>query len=127
MINGPLFGKIVIFTVPIILSSLIQLLFNAADIIVIGRFEGKDAISAVGSTGSLVNLFVNLFIGLSAGASVAVAQSIGSNDKDNLKKTVHTAIALSICAGFFLMLLGPVLSTPLLKLRNQRFFQLNSF
>ena len=116
MINGPLFGKIVLFTVPIILSSLIQLLFNAADIIVIGQFEGKDAVSAVGSTGSLVNLFVNMFIGLSAGASVTVAQSIGADDKENLKKTVHTAMAVSICAGVFLMILGPILATPLLRL-----------
>ncbi len=116
MLNGPLFGKIVIFTVPIILSSLIQLLFNAADIIVIGQYEGKDAVSAVGSTGSLVNLCINLFIGLSTGVGVTVAQNIGADDKENLKKTVHTAIAISICAGVFLAVLCPILSKPMLKL-----------
>jgi len=116
MLNGPLFSKIVIFTIPIILSSLIQLLFNAADIIVIGRYEGKGAVSAVGSTGPLVNLCVNLFIGLSTGVGVTVAQNIGSEDKENLNKTVHTAMALSICAGVFLAILGPFLAEDLLIL-----------
>ncbi len=116
MLNGPLFGKIVIFTVPIILSSLIQLLFNAADIIVIGQYDGKDAVAAVGSTGSLVNLCVNLFIGLSTGVGVTVAQNIGSKDKENLRKTVHTAMALSVCAGIFLAILGPFIAKPLLEL-----------
>lgn len=116
MLNGPLFGKIVIFTVPIILSSLIQLLFNAADIIVIGQYDGKDAVAAVGSTGSLVNLCVNLFIGLSTGVGVTVAQNIGSKDKENLRKTVHTAMALSVCAGIFLAIIGPFIAKPLLEL-----------
>ena len=116
MLNGPLFSKIVIFTIPIILSSLIQLLFNAADIIVIGQYEGKEAVSAVGSTGSLVNLCVNLFIGLSTGVGVTVAQNIGAEEKENLRKTVHTAMALSICAGVFLAILGPILAEDLLIL-----------
>jgi len=116
MLNGPLFGKILFFTIPIISSSLIQLLFTAADIIVIGQYEGKDAVAAVGSTGSLVNLCINLFIGLSTGVGVTVAQCIGAKDKENLNKTVHTAIAVSICAGIFLAILGPFLSEPLLRL-----------
>ena len=116
MINGPLFGKIVLFTVPIILSSVLQILFNATDIIVIGQFENKEAVSAVGSNGALVNLCINLFIGLSAGVGVTVAQSIGSGDKDSLKKTVHTAMALSIVAGLFLALAGPFAAKPLLKM-----------
>ncbi|MBE6649312.1 MAG: MATE family efflux transporter [Ruminococcaceae bacterium] len=116
MTNGPLFGKIVTFTIPIILSSLIQLLFNAADIIVIGQFEGKEAVSAVGSTGSLVNLCINMFIGLSAGVGVTVAQNIGAKDKENLQKTVHTAIAVSIGAGIILAIAGPLLAETLLGL-----------
>lgn len=114
MINGPLFGKIILFTIPIILSSMIQLLFNAADIIVIGQFEGELAVSAVGCTGSLVNLCVNLFIGLSTGVGVTVAHNIGAGDKENLRKTVHTAIAISICAGIFLAIVGPFIAPFLL-------------
>ncbi len=116
MLNGSLFGKIVLFTIPIILSSLIQLLFNAADIIIIGQYEGKEAVSAVGSTGSLINLCINMFIGLSTGVGVTVAQNIGAGEKENLKKTVHTAMALSVLAGVFLAILGPIMAEKLLKM-----------
>ncbi len=118
MLNGPLLGKIIAFTVPIIVSSLIQLLFNAADIIVVGQFCGKQALSAVGSTGSLVNLCVNMFIGLSAGVGVTVAQNIGSGDKNALHKTVHTAMAVSLVAGVFLAIIGPFFAPFMLTLMS---------
>ena len=74
MINGPLLGKILKFTLPLIASSVLQLLFNAADVIVVGHFSGKEALAAVGSTGSLINLIVNLFMGLSVGVNVLYAR-----------------------------------------------------
>ena len=77
MCSGPLFSKLIIFAVPLMLSGILQLLFNAADIIVVGRFAGSESLAAVGSTSSLINLLVNLFIGLSIGANVLVAQSSG--------------------------------------------------
>ena len=83
MLNGPLMGKLVVFSVPLILSGILQLLFNAADIIVVGQWAGTESLAAVGSTGSLVNLITNLFIGLAVGTNVVMARSIGSR---NLEK-----------------------------------------
>lgn len=82
MREGPIFKSVIIYTIPIILTGLLQLLFNAADLIVVGWFSGSDSVAAVGATSALTNLIVNLFIGLSLGAGVAVAQGIGAkNDK----------------------------------------------
>lgn len=81
MCNGPLLGKLLIFALPLMLSGILQLLFNAADIIVVGRFTGSHALAAVGSTSSLINLLVNLFIGFSIGANVLTAQYYGAKDQ----------------------------------------------
>ena len=90
MCNGPLFKKMLIFTLPLMASSLLQLLFNAADIIVVGRFAGDNSLAAVGSTSSLVNLLVNLFMGLSIGANVFVARFYGARREKDLSETIHT-------------------------------------
>lgn len=116
MCNGPLFTKLVTFAVPLILSGLLQLLFNAADIIVVGRFAGSESLAAVGSTSSLINLLVNVFIGLSVGANVLVAQFYGAQKKRELEETVHTAMLLAACAGVFLIAVGVLLADPLLEL-----------
>ena len=87
MCNGPLFGKILIFTLPLMLSGILQQLFNAADVIVVGRFAGNEALAAVGSTGALTNLLVNLFIGLSVGANVLVARYYGAKAQDEVSQT----------------------------------------
>ena len=79
MCHGPLAGKILRFSLPLMLSSMLQLIFNAADVIVVGRFSGSEALAAVGSTGPLINLMINLFIGLSVGANVVVARALGAN------------------------------------------------
>lgn len=109
MLHGPLAGKILAFTLPIMLSGVLQLLFNAADIIVVGRFAGSNALAAVGSNGALINLIVNVLVGLSVGAAVAVAFYYGACELGQVKETIHTSIAISllggvICgaAGFFL-------------------------
>ena len=81
MCNGPLLGKIMLFTLPLMLSGILQLLFNAADVVVVGRFAGNEALAAVGSTGALTNLLVNLFIGLSVGANVLVARYYGGRQE----------------------------------------------
>ena len=118
MCNGPLFGKLLLFTVPLILSGILQLLFNAADIVVVGRFAGNDALAAVGSTGSLTNLLVNLFIGLSVGVNVLVARYYGGKQEKEVKETVHTSILISVLGGLILAFLGFVLSKPLLTLMD---------
>lgn len=84
MIHGPLLGKMIAFTIPVILSGVLQLLFNAADIIVVGRFAGNESLAAVGSTSSLINLLVNLFMGLSVGANVTVAFYFGCDHREKV-------------------------------------------
>ncbi len=116
MCSGRLAPKIIKFTIPLMLTSILQLLYNAVDIIVVGRYVGSTALSAVGSTGSLINLIVNMFIGLSVGSSVYLAQSIGANDYDRCHKTVHTALTSSVFIGFFLAFFGFFACRPLLHL-----------
>ena len=115
MVNGPLAGKLLLFALPLMLSSLLQLLFNAADVVVVGRYAGKEALAAVGSNGSLINLLVNLFIGFSVGANVVVARDLGSGRRDNAGKAVHTSIALSILSGLVMAAVGILLSPTLLQ------------
>lgn len=116
MTNGPLFGKIVTFAVPLALSGVLQLLFNAADMVVAGQFAGPQALAAVGSTGALINLIINLFIGLSVGVNVLVARYFGSGQQKDLSETAHTAILTSLVSGVALIFIGFVLSRPLLTL-----------
>lgn len=118
MCNGPLFKKIVAFTVPLILSSLLQLLFNAADMIVAGRFAGKSALAAIGSTSSLINLLVNVFLGLSTGGNVLVARYFGSRQDKDVHETVHTSITLSIISGIALAFIGIIFAPKILILMN---------
>ncbi len=116
MCNGPIFKKLIIFAIPLILSGCLQLLFNAADIIVVGRFTGSEALAAVGSTSALINLLVNLFIGISVGANVVLGKYIGARDDENASKTVHTAIFISIVGGILMIFIGFFFSKPLLEL-----------
>ena len=116
MCNGPLLGKIIIYAFPLILSGILQLLFNAADIVVVGRFAGNHALAAVGSTSSLINLLVNLFMGLSVGANVLVAGYYGGNKHKEISETVHTAILTAVFGGILLIFVGFFLSRPLLTL-----------
>ncbi|MCI9338886.1 MAG: MATE family efflux transporter [Lachnospiraceae bacterium] len=116
MCNGPLFGKIMIFYIPLMLSGILQLLFNAADIVVVGRFAGNEALAAVGSTGSLTNLLVNIFMGLSVGANVLVARFYGANQKDELREMIQTAMATALAGGAILIFVGFFLAKPALGL-----------
>lgn len=116
MCEGPLFSKIWIFTVPLILSGLLQLLFNAVDMIVAGRYVGKEALAAIGSTSSLINLLTNVFIGLSTAANVLVARFFGSGQDKDVHETVHTSIALSFICGVIMSALGIIVAPKLLVL-----------
>ena len=116
MIHGPLLGKMIAFTIPVILSGVLQLLFNAADIIVVGRFAGNESLAAVGSTSSLINLLVNLFMGLSVGANVTVAFYFGCDHREKVRDTIHTSITLSLVCGVFLRSFGMLTSHQLLVL-----------
>lgn len=106
MCNGPILKKMLVFALPLMLSSILQLLFNAADIVVVGRFAGDDSLAAVGSTSSLINLLTNLFIGLSVGSNVLVARYFGAKKEDELRETVHTAMTLSLIGGAVLTVIG---------------------
>lgn len=108
MCEGPILKKMLIFTIPLVFSGMLQLLFNAADIIVVGNFAGDESLAAVGSTSSLVNLLVNLFVGLSIGANVLIARYYGARAQKELDDTVHTAISLSLIGGILLMIVGIV-------------------
>ena len=116
ILRGPLFWNIVKYTVPIILTSVLQLLFNAADLVVVGRFCGSLSVAAVGATGSVTNLIINLFVGLSVGAGVTVAHAYGGNDEQAVHKTVHTALPTAIVSGVVLTLIGVVFSRIFLEL-----------
>lgn len=114
MCSGPLFGKIIAFSVPLMLSGILQLLFNAADIIVVGRFAGSHSMAAVGSTSALINLMVNVFIGFSIGANVLVARYYGEHNERDVEETVHTSVLMALVSGGVLILLGVGLSRTLL-------------
>lgn len=118
MTNGPILNKVILFSLPLMFSGILQLLFNAADIIVVGKFAGSLALAAVGSTTSLISLLVNVFIGISTGANVLAANFFGSKSNRDLSRCVHTAIALSGVLGVLVCFLGFFLSTPMLHLMN---------
>lgn len=116
MVNGRLLPKIIGFTLPVIASGILQLLFNAADMIVAGRYAGANQMGAVGATSSLINLLINLFMGLSIGANVEVAHFYGAGRKDDLSKAVHTSIMLSLISGVMLAFLGVIIAKPVLTM-----------
>lgn len=118
MLSGSLFSGIIFYTIPIILTSVLQLLFNAADLVVVGRFRGSLTVGAVGATGAITTLIINLFIGLSIGAGVSVAHAIGSRRTQVLHETIHTVLPASVISGIFLTVVGIFFSEPLLRMMH---------
>ena len=118
MLSGPLLINIIKYTIPIILTGILQLLFNAADLVVVGRFCGSVSVGAVGATSSLIHLIVNLFIGVSLGAGVCTAHAIGARDDKILSKTVHTAIPTAIICGIIVTAIGFFASGSILRLMD---------
>lgn len=115
MCEGALISKIILYTIPIILTGILQLLFNAADLVVLGNCCGSIYVGAVGATGALINLMVNLFIGLSVGAGVTVAHGLGSGRNDDVSRTVHTAIPTAFICGAALTVVGLFFSESFLR------------
>ena len=116
MLQGPLFSGIILYTIPIILTSVLQLLFNAADLVVVGRFCGSISVAAVGATGSITNLIVNLFIGLSVGTGVTVAHALGGHEDQAVHRAVHTALPAALVSGVILTIVGVCFSKTFLQL-----------
>ena len=115
MLRGPLIKNILLYTIPIILTSVLQLLFNAADLVVVGRFCGSVSVAAVGATGSITGLIVNLFIGLSVGTGVTAAQALGAQDHERVYRVVHTTLPAAIICGAFLTVFGIAFSGTFLR------------
>lgn len=115
--EGPIFSRMLVFVIPIVLTGVLQVAYNMADNIVVGRYSGDpNALGAVGSTSSLTILFINILIGISAGAGVVIAQFYGARDEEDVSRTVHTAMAFSVLGGVFFMTVGIVFARPLLTL-----------
>lgn len=116
MCEGSILSKLLLFALPLIASSVLQLFFNAADVIVVGKFAGDHALAAVGSNGSIINLLVNVFMGLSVGANVLVARFFAAKQESELRKTVHTAMSVSVLCGFFVAVMGALAAKQVLML-----------
>jgi len=118
MLSGSLWDKILIFALPLALSSILQQLFNSVDVAVVGRFAGSEAQAAVGCNGSVINLMLNFFVGISVGANVVIATYIGQHKTNKIKTAVHTAMAVAVISGLFLVALGLSASRPILSFMN---------
>lgn len=116
MCSGKLLPKILTFALPLMCSSVLQLLFNAADIVVVGKFAGDNSLAAVGSNAALINLMVNLFVGLSVGANILAARYTGAGNREGLRQTVHTSMLLALLSGILLAVVGVITARPLLHL-----------
>lgn len=111
--EGVIWKQLLLFALPLLVSNFLQQLYNTAASVIVGKFVGDNALAAVGSTGSLTSMIIGLFIGIATGAGVVIAQYYGARDFDNLQNSIHTAVALSIISGVFLMIIG-IITTPLL-------------
>lgn len=118
MLHGPLSKNIVMYVIPVILTSYLQLLFNAADLVVVGQYCGSMSVAAVGSSTPLIHLFLNLFTGLSVGAGVSVAHAIGAGDPESIFRSIHTSMLTSIISGAFITVLGVIASPVMLELMS---------
>ena len=120
MTEGPMLGKLILYTLPLMLSGILQNLYNAADVAVVGNFasDGEKALSAVGSTGALTNMIVGLFLGLSVGSCVVLSQYLGAKEEKNASEVVHTSMLSGLVIGIFLSIVGILLAEPLLRLMD---------
>ena len=126
--EGPIFTRLLAFAFPIILTGILQVTYNMADNIVVGQFSGDpDALGAVGSTSSITNLFISFLINISAGAGVVIAQFYGSKDYERVSRTAHTAMSFAVIGGVGCMLLGIVLTRPLLTWTGTSFITMLFF
>ena len=115
MTEGSIIKSIMLFSIPLLIGNLFQQLYNTADSVIAGNFIGKEALAAVGSSNSLINLIIGLFIGISTGAGVIIAQYYGAKDEEKMQWAVHTSMMLSIIGGILLTFIGVFLSPQILK------------
>ena len=118
MCNGSIMDKLISFSLPLMLSGILQLMFNAVDIVVVGRFSGSEALAAVGSTTALINVFTNLFIGISLGANVLAARFYAAGKDEEMSETVHTSILLALVSGVIMAFLGVLFARICLELMD---------
>ena len=118
MCNGSIMDKLISFSLPLMLSGILQLMFNAVDIVVVGRFSGSEALAAVGSTTALINVFTNLFIGISLGANVLAARFYAAGKDEEMSETVHTSILLALISGIIMAVLGVIFARICLELMD---------
>lgn len=118
MIHGPMFYKILFFALPLAASSILQQLFNSADVAVVGRFAGSAALAAVGGNSPVINLLINMFVGLSIGANVIIANFIGQGREDKVKEAVHTVMSVALISGVSLLVIGIIIAKPILLMIN---------
>lgn len=116
MLHGPLFLKILMFSLPLAASSVLQQIFNSVDVAVVGHFASKQALAAVGSNGPVISLLINLFLGVSMGANVIISNHIGQNDTDSIQKSIRTIEMVSVVSGLILMVIGIAAAKPILTL-----------
>ena len=118
MLNGGLAGKLILFSIPLAFSSILQQLFNSADVAVVGRFAGSAALAAVGGNSPVINLLINMFVGLSIGANVIIANFIGQGREDKVKEAVHTVMSVALISGVSLLVIGIIIAKPILLMIN---------
>lgn len=116
MTSGSLWDKILKFALPLAASSILQQMFNSADVAIVGRFAGSQALAAVGSNGPIINLLVNIFVGLSIGANVVIARFIGSGDTKRISAAVHTSVVVAVLSGLFVSIVGLIITRPVLRM-----------
>lgn len=115
MIHGPLAGKILAYALPLAATGILQQLFNAADVAVVGRFVGKEAMAAVGSNSALIGLLVNLFVGISLGTNVVIANATGRGDDEEIRRAVHTSVVIAVIGGLIMTVFGELVSAPVIR------------
>ena len=118
MLNGSIWNKLILFALPLAASSILQQLFNAADVAVVGSFAGSGALAAVGANGPIINLLVNSFVGLSVGANVVIASFIGQNDEKRTSLAAYTSVTMSVIIGIVLLFVGFFFARPILELMS---------
>lgn len=115
MLHGSLLNKILLFSLPLAASSILQQLFNSVDVAVVGRFASDQALAAVGSNSSVISLMINLFVGISVGANVVIANYIGQKDERGIKNAIHTVSVIALASGFLLLVVGLLIARPILE------------
>ena len=118
MVHGSIWKKLLLFALPLAASSMLQQLFNSADLLVVGQFADSNALAAVGANGAIIHLLINLFVGLTGGTNVLVSTFIGQQNKEGIKKAIHTSVSVAVISGVLLAVVGQFIAKPVLMLMS---------